>query len=176
LQTSSKTYSNKLLFRNILLAGIVAGTLDALAAIINYYVATGKNPVRIFVFIASGVFGKKAYSWGQSIAIFGVLFHFLIAIIFSAFYFWISPKIKFLHKNKLIDAFLYGIFVWLVMNLVIVPLSNTPVLPFHIVDALLALLILIACVGTPVSFMASSFYRKNLVPYKIVSPFKYFCF
>jgi hypothetical protein len=168
LQRSPKTSSNKLLFERILLAGIVAGSLDAAAAIINYYVATGKNPVRIFVFIASGVFGKQAYSGSQSIAIFGVLFHFLIAIIFSAFYFWIYPKIQFLHKNKLISAFLYGIFVWLVMNLVIVPLSNTPALPFDILNALLAVLILIACVGVPVSFMAASFYRRTPVPDKII--------
>jgi hypothetical protein len=54
LQTSSKMSSNKLLFQRILLAGVVAGALDAALAIINYYVASGKNPVRIFVFIASG--------------------------------------------------------------------------------------------------------------------------
>lgn len=156
MQTSSK----RLLFQRILLAGVVAGTLDAAAAIIDYYVETGKNPVIIFVFIASGVFGKGAFQGSQSIAIFGVLFHFLIAIIFSAFYFWIYPKIKFLHLNRLTNAVLYGIFVWLVMNLLVVPLTITHAWTFHIMKALLAALILMVCIGMPISFMATSFYKK----------------
>jgi hypothetical protein len=153
--------SNKL-FQRILLAGIIAGALDAAAAIIDYYIKTGKNPVIIFVYIASGVFGKQVFGGSQSIAIFGVLFHFLIAILFSAFYFWIYPGIKFLHKNKLTSAVIYGIFIWLVMNLLVVPLSITHTWTFHITDVLKAMLILIVCVGMPVTFMASSYYRKKM--------------
>jgi len=160
LQTASKKSHNNLLFRNILLAGLLAGTLDAAAAIINYYVATGKNPVIIFEYIASGVFGKRAYSGMQSYALFGLLFHFLIAIIFAAFYFWLYPKIKFLQNNRLASAVLYGIFVWLVMNLLIVPLTITHTWTFNIAKALLAVLILVVCVGIPVSFTAASFYKK----------------
>jgi hypothetical protein len=160
LQTSLKTYSNTLLFQRILLAGVVAGTLDAAAAIIDYYIETAKNPVIIFVFIASGVFGKQAFLGSQYIAIFGVLFHFLIAIIFSAFYFWVYPKIKFLHANRQASAVVYGIFVWLVMNLLVVPLTITHTWTFHIGKALLAALILIVCIGMPITFMANAFYKK----------------
>ena len=163
-----QTSSGKLLFRNILLAGIVAGALDATAAIIDYYIETGKNPVIIFVYIASGVFGKRVFQGSQSIAIFGLLFHFLIAIIFSAFYFWIYPKLKLLHVNRLTSAVLYGIFVWLVMNLVVVPLSITHTFTFHFMKALLAVIILIICIGLPISFRAASFYRKNSVRDKII--------
>jgi hypothetical protein len=157
-----KTYSNKSLIKTILIAGLIAGTLDAAAATIKYYINTGNGPVRIFVFIASGIFGNEAYEGSQSIAIFGLIFHYLTAIIFSAFYFLIYPKIEFLHNNKLFSAFLYGIFVWLIMNLIVVPLSNTPALTFHITDALIAAFILIICIGIPVCFMAASFYKKNI--------------
>ena len=168
MQTSPKTYSNKLLFQRILLAGVVAGALDAVAAIIDYYVETGKNPVIIFVYIASGVFGKQAFSGSQSIAIFGVLFHFLIAIIFSAFYFWIYPVVQFLHSNKVISAVIYGIFVWLVMNLLVVPLSITHTWTFKLMNVFKAVAILIVCVGIPVSFTATSFYRKITLQDKII--------
>jgi hypothetical protein len=161
LQTPSKTSSNKLLFQRILLAGIIAGALDAAAAIIDFYVATGKNPAGIFKYIASGVFGKQAHLSSQSMVIFGVLFHFLIAIIFSAFYFWIYPGIKFLHKNKFASAVLYGVFVWLVMNLVVVPLTITHALTFQTLDVLKGIIILIVCVGMPVTFMASSYSGKK---------------
>ena len=160
MQTSAKNYSGKL-FKTILFAGFIAGTLDALAAIINFYVATGKNPLIVFVFIASGVLGKQAYSDGQSIALLGLFFHYIIAIMFSAFYFLMYPKLKFLHLNKLNAAIIYGIFVWLVMNLIVVPLSKTSPLPFKIMNALLAVVILIVCIGIPISFIASSFYNKR---------------
>ena len=158
----SKAHSKRSLVKAILFAGLIAGTLDAAAATIKYYIDTGNGPVRIFVFIASGVFGKDAYASSKSIAIFGLIFHYLIAIIFSGFYFLIYPQIKFLHTNKLFSAFLYGIFVWLIMNLIVVPLSNTPALTFHITGALIAAFILIICIGIPVCFMAASFYKKNI--------------
>jgi uncharacterized membrane protein YagU involved in acid resistance len=160
LQTSPKTNTGKL-FKTVLLTGLLAGTLDALAAIINFYVATGKNPTIIFIYIASGVVGKQAYSYGQSIAFLGLLFHYCFAIIFSAFYFLMYPKLKFLHWNKINSAILYGIFVWIVMNLAVVPLTITHTLTFHIMKALLAVAILIICIGIPISFIASSFYNKR---------------
>ena len=159
MQTSPKTNTGK--FKTILLTGLLAGTLDALAAIINFYEATGKNPLIVFVFIASGVLGNQAYSDGQSIALLGLLFHYIIAIIFSAFYFLMYPKLKFLHWNKINSAILYGIFVWIVMNLAVVPLTITHTLTFHIMKALLAVAILIICIGIPISFIASSFYNKR---------------
>jgi hypothetical protein len=161
LQTSSKTHYGKSILQTILRAGIIAGALDIAAAIIDFYIATGKGPVRIFVYIASGIFGEQNGLSTQSMVIFGVLFHFLIAIIFSAFYFWIYTAIQFLHRNRLINAFLYGIFIWLVMNLLVVPLSITHTWTFQSMKVLKAVIILIVCVGVPITFMASFFYRKK---------------
>jgi uncharacterized membrane protein YagU involved in acid resistance len=160
LQSSSKKKRGKLI-KYIILTGLLAGTLDAVAAIIKYYITTGKNPVIIFIYIASGVLGKQAYSLDHSIAFLGLLFHYCFATIFSSFYFLIFPKLIFLHWNKLNGAIVYGIFVWLIMNLIVVPLSRTPPLPFHIMNALLAAFILIICIGIPVCFIASSFYNKR---------------
>lgn len=158
----SKTYSGEL-FRSILFAGLLAGVLDATAAIIDFSIESGKNPIIIFVYISSGVFGKQAFQGSQSIAIFGLLFHFLFAIIFSAFYFLIYPGMKFLHRNKVLSAIIYGIFVWLVMNLGVVPLTITHAITFHFTKALLAASILIACIGLPICFMAAAFYKRNAI-------------
>jgi hypothetical protein len=151
-------------FNRILLAGFIAGTLDATAAIIQFYIKTGRSPVTIFIYIASGVFGKAAYGMSEFIALAGLLFHYVIAIIFSAFYFLLYPKIKLLRWNKIISIIIYGIFVWLVMNLVIVPLSLVKKLPFNLWNAIIGVVILILCIGVPIVTMASSFYktRKNI--------------
>jgi hypothetical protein len=161
LHLPGKNISGALLFNRILLAGFIAGTLDAAAAIINFYITTGKSPVIVFVYIASAVFGKEAYSMSQFIAVIGLLFHYLVANVFSAFYFLIYPKIKFLHWNKITNAIIYGIFVWLVMNLLVVPLSRAQHFPFNIRNAILGVFILIICIGIPITMMASLFYRDR---------------
>ena len=52
--------------RTILLAGIVAGTLDGLAAVAQYTMMTGKDPANVFVYVSSGVFGPSAFSGAPS--------------------------------------------------------------------------------------------------------------
>jgi hypothetical protein len=161
LQGSGKYQFRNELWNRIILTGFIAGTLDATAAIIQFYIRTGKSPVIIFIYIASGVFGKDAFSMSQFIAFAGLIFHYLIATIFSAFYFLIYPKIKFLRKNKIFDAIIYGIFVWIVMNLIVVPLSRAQTFSFIFINVLVAAVILILCIGIPVSFITSSFYKDK---------------
>ena len=163
LPLSNKKNFGALILNRILLAGFIAGTLDAAAAIISFYITTGRSPVIVFVYIASVVFGKGTYFMSQFIAIVGLLFHYLIAIIFSAFYFLIYPKIKFLHGKPIPPGIGYGIFVWLVMNLVVVPLSRAQHFPFNIWNALLAVFILIICIGIPIAILASSFYKNRRI-------------
>jgi len=156
---STNKYQNAI--RTILFAGLIAGFLDGAAAVINYLISTnGKNPVRIFNFIASGVFGKKAFTGGWAMAGWGLLLHFIIACLFAAFFYFLYPRIKFLSKNIIITGIVYGIFVWLVMNLAVVPLSSTPPLPFTISKAITAVLILIFCVGIPIALVVHKSYPK----------------
>ncbi|MES1215798.1 MAG: hypothetical protein ABUT20_09780, partial [Bacteroidota bacterium] len=112
----------------ILLAAIVAGTLDASAAMINYKInVPDGNPLKVWRYVGSGVFGTDSLTKDLiTMAIPGLLFHFLIAFLFTLFFFFIFPRIKGLRKNLIITGLLYGIFVWLVMNLIVVPFSNVP--------------------------------------------------
>ncbi|HXB93468.1 MAG TPA: hypothetical protein VNU72_14315, partial [Puia sp.] len=77
----------------LLLAALIAGTLDASAAIISYYLHGGHQPARIFRFIASGVFGKQATSGGTDMVVYGVLFHYFIAFCFTAVFFILYPRL-----------------------------------------------------------------------------------
>src|SRR5689334_21896350 len=105
-QTSTKNP-----FRMIVVTGLLAGTLDALAAIIVYQA----NPKRMFQFIASGVFGKDAFSGGVTMALWGALFHFFIAFCWTIFFLLLYPRVKILSANKFIVSIGYGLFIWLVM-------------------------------------------------------------
>jgi hypothetical protein len=49
------------------------------------------------------------------------------------------------------------------MNLAVVPLSKIGSRPFNLLNATINLLILILCIGIPLSFLANNFYKsKNL--------------
>ena len=152
--TSQQTQKSKSLFKAIFLTGLLAGTLDAIAASLNFWIKTGKSPIPVWQYVASGVFGKNPEPGGYTRAAWGLFFHFCIAFLFTIFFFWIYPKIKFLSKNAILTGLLYGSFVWLIMNLVVVPLSNTPKLPFNLSSTILGIAFMLFCIGLPISIIA----------------------
>src|SRR5215217_2855024 len=91
----------------------------------------------------------------------GLILHYIIAIGFTTFCFLLFPKVKALSKNKILTGTLYGIFVWMIMNLVVVPLSSIGRPPFVFDSVLVNVLILIVCIGIPLSFMANKFYKSK---------------
>ncbi len=145
----------------VIKAGLIVGTLDILAAFIHYLIKTGQNPVVILKFIASGVFGKEAFTAGNIMFFWGLIFHFVIAFSFTLFFFWIFPKIPALSKNRILTGIIYGIFIWVVMQLLVVPLSRTPKQPFNFTNAVINVIILIVCIGIPLSFMANNVNGKK---------------
>jgi uncharacterized membrane protein YagU involved in acid resistance len=148
-------------FSTIAKAGLVAGLLDITAAFINYRISTGKNPVRVLEFIASGVFGKSAFAGDATMALLGFVFHMTIALIFAVLFFLLCCKISWLYKDRWTAGIVYGILVWIIMNLLVVPQSNTPPIPFTPAKALLAVGILIVCVGWPVAFIIGHYFRQG---------------
>ena len=145
----------------IVLAGLLTGTLDGMAAIIQYVVIRGGSPVNVFVHIASGVFGSAAFSRGISVALWGVFFHYCIAFIWAVIFFQVYPRIAFLARNRLVTGLLLGLFIWLVMNLVVLPLSNVPPLRFNPVRVSLGIIILMLCVGLPITWLTAGYYARK---------------
>jgi uncharacterized membrane protein YagU involved in acid resistance len=144
----------------------MAGTLDILAAFTSYYITTGKNPLNILNYVASGVFGKTdAYAGGAGMALLGLLFHYLAAFAFTIFFFFIYPKLKLQSVNRFILAILFGFFAWVVMNKLVVPLSNTPKpatpQPFNWFKNGKEMLILIVMIGLPLSLIFGKYYQEK---------------
>jgi len=148
-------------FGKALRAGLIVGTLDILAAFIQYYINTQKNPLMVLKFIASGAFGKEAFSAGDIMLVWGALFHFFIATCFSIFFFWLAAKIPSILKFKLLTGILYGIFIWCFMQFVVVRLSQIQQGPIKLSKALIAASILIVCIGIPLTFLAEKAKRSG---------------
>ncbi|MBA2250026.1 MAG: hypothetical protein H0W12_07515 [Chitinophagaceae bacterium] len=143
----------------IFLTGLLVGTLDAIAAIINYSYNGGKHPEKIFQYIASGVFDKTSHSSTAMIVI-GIIFHYLIAMSFTVFYFLVCAKNNFTRNNKIIAGVIYGLFIWAVMEWVVVPMSNVNQFPFKLSQALIGAGILILAIGIPVSLLSAKYYSN----------------
>jgi hypothetical protein len=93
--------------------------------------------------------------------VWGLLFHYAIAFIWTMIFFLACSKIKLLLKNWIASAVFYGIFVWAAMAFIVVPLSNTPKFPFNPVQAAIAAAILIVAIGLPVSCFANKYYTRQ---------------
>lgn len=138
----------------ILNAGLIAGSFDIVAAFIYYTLKTGKNPLLVLNFVASGVVGKEAaYAPANTflMQVLGLLLHFLIATIFAAIFYYAWPFFRRISKRWIATGLLYGILVWLTMNLVVVPLSNTPAGKHTTSGVLINMLILMVCIGLPIA-------------------------
>ena len=110
-------------YQPILLGGLIAGTLDISYACIFSYIRRGTLPSVVFQSVASGAFGRGAYEGGAKTAALGLAFHFLIAFIAAAVYYFASRVLRFMVTHAVISGILYGVCVYIFMNCVVLRLS-----------------------------------------------------
>lgn len=146
------------LLKSILIAGLIAGTMDATGATVAYLLRGGENPIKIWNYVGSGIFGDASLKGGIAFALLGLLFHYIIATIWTTIFFMFYKYLSMISKNWMVLGFIYGILVWAGMNLVVVPLSNTPKGPMTLNGALVAAFVLIICIGAPISYLAKKHY------------------
>jgi len=149
--------------KTILLAGFIAGTLDILVAIFVYAVIMDKATAQqVLQSVASGVFKKEAYSGGWEMALYGLGLHYCIAFAFAIFFFVVFPFVPFLKKNKIVSGLLYGVFVWIVMNLGVlsVVFPNRPPMTWD--GVLIGAVILMLMIGLPISIFTNRYYSQKI--------------
>jgi len=147
-----KSANNKIrTLTTILWLSLLTGTLDGVAAILlNLSLGTET----IFRYIASGVFSRAAFEGGTEMIVSGVIFHYLIAILFTTAFYRLYPLFNTVFKNKYIVAIVFGALAWVVMNIVVIPLSKIGPHPIKIQDVITGLFALILCLGLPVATVA----------------------
>jgi len=158
---SSATPSNALA-KAILITGFIAGTMDITGACISAYLTAGLSPFFVLQYVASGLLGKESFSGGIPTAALGLLIHYVIAYSWTLLFFLAYPKLSFLSANKIVIGILYGAFVWVMMNQVILRIAGmVPPASFNVVRAATAMVILMICIGLPISIGAHKFYSRQ---------------
>lgn len=147
-------------YRAIFWGGLIAGTLDILAAFVNSGLR-GASPTRVLQAIASGLLGAGSFKGGFATAALGLVLHFFIATTATAIYYAASRRLKALVDQPIVCGLAYGIPVYMMMNLIVLPLSAVPFKPPHTLDAVaIAALILMFCVGLPIALVVRRFSKQ----------------
>ena len=147
------------LTRPILLATLVAGTLDILAAAILSLVF-GRGPVAMLRFVASGPFPTAA-EWGAAGAALGLAVHFGIMAVMVAIYVAAAERIAALREKPLVCGTIYGLATYVVMNLVVVPLRFEGAFPPSLRGTITQLFCHIVLVGIPTALIAARYLRPR---------------
>jgi hypothetical protein len=135
----------------IVVGGFIAGLLDLITA----YITFGR---RMPLGIASGLLGRSAFQGGAITYVLGIALHFFIAFSAAAVYYAASRKLEFLKQHPIVCGLYYGIAVFLVMNLIVLPLSAIQARgPFTLGGLIRGLVIHMFLVGLPISFSVRQF-------------------
>ena len=78
--------------KTIVAAGLLGGTLDGLAAIVQYKFNGGEHTARIFQYIANGIFGKPAFDGGAVMICVGGFYIILLHLLSHYFSFLFTLK------------------------------------------------------------------------------------
>jgi hypothetical protein len=106
--------------RAILYATLVVGVLDATDGVV-FLGLHGRNPIQVLQYIASSLLGPQSFSGGLASAGLGLVLHFAVSLVVAAIYILASRRIAVLRKQWVLFGLLYGVAVWVVMNLVFLP-------------------------------------------------------
>lgn len=149
--------SGQPVWRPILVATLVCGTLDILLATF-LALSRGREPAAMLRTVASGPFPPAA-DWGAAGSALGLLVHFaLMAIMVAVFVIAVRERPGLLDQPAL-SGLVYGLITYAAMNLIVVPLrfpAAFPPKPMAIATQLFAHVVL---VGLPTVFIARRYLR-----------------
>jgi hypothetical protein len=148
----------------LLVGGLIAGTLDLISAFMTFGLGVPRA-------IAAGLLGRQALGGGVGTWILGVILHFLIAYSAATIYCLASWKLEFLKPHWFVCGMFYGIAVFLVMTLVVLPLSGLHASgPYQLRGLIQGILVHMFLIGLPISFTLQKFTKT----YETVGGFRQF--
>jgi uncharacterized membrane protein YagU involved in acid resistance len=111
--------------RAILLGGCMGGAGD-IAFAIAFAVYNGSTPVKLLQVVASGLLGNAAFTGGIAVAALGLALHFLMSFMWAGAFVAAAAWRPSIALHPVVSGIVFGIAVFLVMRLVVLPLSAFP--------------------------------------------------
>jgi uncharacterized membrane protein YagU involved in acid resistance len=143
----------------VIVAGLLAATLDIVFACTFWALQANVSVRRILQSIAAGIYGRASFSGGTTTAVIGLGLHLGITLCMALFYAVLAARCLRLRQQPLRCGALYGVLLYALMTLVVVPLSAAvpqSTLPLWVVSSLVAHVLL---VGVPIAVVVSAAWR-----------------
>jgi len=149
--------------RYVLMGGFFAGLADFIYPTVKTLMA-GNPWTQPWKGVASGLLGQAARDGGMEMVVLGAALHWFICIGAAAILYFIVSRVKWLPRQWILLAIIHGIAVLLVMNYVILPLSQIGrgIYPFEKLH--IHAFWHIVLVGLPTAFFVSRALRKPQLP------------
>lgn len=156
---TSPTMAQAGAIKPLLCAWLAAGCFDILAAFLTS-LAKGGSVQGVLKAIASGLLGGSAFRGGMDAAMLGLALHFAIMFVIVLIYFFASRYLVILATRPVVSGLAYGIAVYAVMNLVVLPLSAIAFKPRYTASSLaIDIPVHMICVGLTIALVLHSFRR-----------------
>ncbi len=140
---------------------LLVGLLDITAAFASFYLSTGKSPLIVLKFISSAVMGANAFKEGVVTVLLGLVLHFVVAFLFTLFFFLLYKPLRLYRYHTYLIAVLYGSFIWVVMNRLVLPMTSVKQPSFQLWEAAKAAMILILMIGLPLAYRLKKRYSHS---------------
>jgi len=136
----------------IVAGGLIAGSVDLTLAFLSFGSRMPQG-------IAAGLLGPRtAFQGGAATWILGVLLHYFIAFAAASVYCLASLRLTFLEEHYLVCGLFYGMGLYLVMNLIVLPISAIHAMgPYPYRDLVQGLLVHMILIGVPIAFCLRRF-------------------
>lgn len=149
------------MLRPIVIATLIAGTLDILSAFVFAGMA-GMTPGGVLIYVASGPFGDGVRGGDAGWAAAGLAVHYAIMACMAAAYVQAAARMPALVRHPVAAGLLYGLLLWLLMYWLVKPLrwpdAPLPHTAWGIGNALFSHCIL---VGLPIALVAARHFRSR---------------
>ena len=132
MTTIASTFSTtrNSLLRLSVIGGLISGFLHLVVQQGIVFGLILKTPIiSSLQFAASGIMGEAAFAGGLATALFGLVLDFIMITIMAGVFILSVDRIPLLRRHVIPGSILYGFGVFIVMNLIVLPLSAAPALP-----------------------------------------------
>ncbi|HSP14554.1 MAG TPA: hypothetical protein VLV78_07375 [Thermoanaerobaculia bacterium] len=136
----------------LLIGGLIVGVFDGTYAVV-FSAFRGVSAARLFQSVASGFFGRQSYNMGATTVALGVVIHFFIATCVVLVYGAAAHNLAALCTHPFLFGGTYGLFVYLFMNLVVIPLSAITFRP-KLPAIISGIIVHIVLIGIPAALFA----------------------
>ena len=144
----------------ILLGGFTAGFIDIVYPTMKT-VLEGGSPLRPWLGVAYGLIGNAAREGGAGTAMLGIFLHLLICVSAAFVFYFIVRALPWFVKQWLLAGVVFGFGFLLVMNYVILPLSQIGK-PLYAGEGFLwAIVSHILMIGLPIAFFVTRGIRQG---------------